>query len=665
MKPTLDITPELFANSHDPVFKNQFFDRFELRRAPQPLQLTDDIAKDYTFPTFYGDVLCSQAIFMCSYEKAAKLMLHPSIKPVAMPRGRALVAFSCYEYRNVRGVAPYNEIAMTIPIMVDPKVNVPVLPMVLDRFPEFGFYVFSMPVTSLENQLRGLKIWGLPKVVQRITLEEHGGESVCVGYEEDDSRYFELRVPTIGTPTDFDVRSNLYSRLDDRLLQSETCFKGTFQVKKHMGLLLKKGVVPKTPSLILGDSPSAQVLKDLEIEEHPFQTRYCHSMSSCFDLPNPDFKAPFSFSEAPRPVSVPVAGLSERLKEVAHEVRKRKLKDGPKIVFFGAGVIGGSVAGWLKPHYDKVAVLDRGVIAEALREKGITLYPGDRPDARTTVSIDVIKDLDEAKDADVIVLGVKNYSLESVARLIHEKLGDKPIIIAMQNGVENQSVLPRYFSKVIFCIVSYNAWADEPGVIGYQKKGPLVFGVLDQSVEADCQRLAEIFNLGVETVVTDRIFDAAHCKLVINLANSLTTLIGHMVKPISDQALFQKVLTNMTYEGMQIIKTAGCKESKLGGMPGWPILWAGARLPRAVTKGLFAKNVKKMVLSSMAQDVRSGGGDNELETINGYLLSIAELAKVDAPYNRVVYEICKREFAKPDFEPWDIQDVWAEIKKTL
>lgn len=34
-----------------------------------------------------------------------------------------------------------------------------------------------------------------------------------------------------------------------------------------------------------------------------------------------------------------------------------------------------------------------------------------------------------------------------------------------------------------------------------------------------------------------------------------------------------------------------------------------------------------------------------------------------APVNRAVYEICRREFARPDFQPWDIRDVWREAEE--
>ena len=62
-----------------------------------------------------------------------------------------------------------------------------------------------------------------------------------------------------------------------------------------MNLLFKKGAAADRRYLKIGDSPSGRVLKELEIEEHPFQFRFAKEMSSCFDLPNPDFKATIRF----------------------------------------------------------------------------------------------------------------------------------------------------------------------------------------------------------------------------------------------------------------------------------------------------------------------------------------------------------------------------------
>lgn len=293
MKPTYEFDAALLDNAD--AFDDAFFKRFQLRHAPKPLQLNDAIAKDYLFPTLYGDVTCAIAIFLCPYENAAKMMLDPRIKPVKATLGRAPVIFSCYEYKQVLGVPPYNEIAMTIPVMVEAAVNVPLLPLVTNLFPRFGYYVFSMPVTSLENQIRGHKIWGLPKVVQEIDIRQEGGYCVTEAKEDTGETYFELSVPTSGTPTEFDVTSNLYSRLGNALLQSETNFKGRFNVIKHMNLLFKKNVPSDRVYLKLGDTPSGKVLKALELEPHPFQFRYAEHITSCFDLPNPGFKTNIQF----------------------------------------------------------------------------------------------------------------------------------------------------------------------------------------------------------------------------------------------------------------------------------------------------------------------------------------------------------------------------------
>lgn len=294
MKPNTLIEPGLLANEAE--FTDDFFQQFDLRHAKQPLKLTDTISKDYQFPTLYGNVTCAIGIFLCDYKKAQAMLPHPKMKPVAMPKGRALVTFSCYEYQSVRGVAPYNEIAMTIPVMIDPSINVPILPVIMDGlFKKFGYYVFHMPVTSLENRIRGRDIWGLPKVVDTINIKVAQNISKTSAIDELGNEYFSLFVPTTGKASHFDVKSNIYSKLENQLLQSPTQFKAQFNVNKYMNRLWQKG--GKDPGLLtLGKGPYGDLLRTLDIEPQPFQFRYAAHMNACFDLPNEDYQAPFSFT---------------------------------------------------------------------------------------------------------------------------------------------------------------------------------------------------------------------------------------------------------------------------------------------------------------------------------------------------------------------------------
>jgi hypothetical protein len=288
MQPNTRLDPAPVDNAAE--FTDPFFDRFSLRPAPAPLELAPGISKSYRFPTFYADVSCAIAIFCCNYRRALALMPHPSMRPVKMPRGRAVLLLSCYEYKRVMNMAPYNEIAMTIPVMVGGPAP-PLLPLLID-FEKKGYYVFSMPVTSLENQIRGTRIWGLPKIVEAIDVTTDGGTCTTVARDADGEAYFELAVPTTGSPKHFDETGHLFSVLEGRLLKSRTNFKGDFRVNTEPSRLWRTARGTGTPALKLGSSARAEVLKSLEIEEVAFQYRYSPRMSSCFDLPLENWKAP-------------------------------------------------------------------------------------------------------------------------------------------------------------------------------------------------------------------------------------------------------------------------------------------------------------------------------------------------------------------------------------
>lgn len=342
------------------------------------------------------------------------------------------------------------------------------------------------------------------------------------------------------------------------------------------------------------------------------------------------------------------------------------MDDKIKIVFFGVGPVGGTIGGWVAGAHDNCVFVDQPRINEALRANGITLYEEDKKKQAKTIKVDVADDLAEVESPDVIVVAVKNYSLDAVSRMIRDKVGDTCIVLGLQNGMENQVILPKYFSSALYGVVCYNTWMDEPGVYGYQKRGPLVVGTPDNTLRFESRAVARVFNRGVETVAVDHFQDAVLSKMIINLTNSLTTLVGHTFREISDPGLFQKLLANLTHEGVRIVKAAGHKECKLGGMPPWWMLEAAAKLPTFITRPMFKANLKKMVVSSMAQDViQRGSRDNELESLNGRFLQMAAEHGVDAPYNKAVYELCGEEFAKPRFEPIDVKDVWARVEKYL
>jgi len=336
----------------------------------------------------------------------------------------------------------------------------------------------------------------------------------------------------------------------------------------------------------------------------------------------------------------------------------------PHVLIVGAGAIGASLAGFLAPRYPNLTLAGRGPGLAAIARDGLTLFRAGAPDRREVARVRVVADLGAAKDVDVVFFAVKTYQLEEAAQQVKAALGDAPLAIGLQNGVASERILPRFFPQVGYGVVCYNAWTAAPGTVGYQKRGPLVLGTPEATLQRELRAVALVLSLGLDAIVTERFPDAVHSKLVLNLANSLTALVGHGLRPIEDRRGLQALLAALLGEGVRVVRAAGYGESRLGGLPSWRLLWALEHLPPALTAPLFEWNLKKMVRSSMAQDVqRRPGGPTELDDLNGYLLSLADRTGTPAPVNRAVYELCREAFARAPFEPLDVAAVCAAVDR--
>jgi 2-dehydropantoate 2-reductase len=337
----------------------------------------------------------------------------------------------------------------------------------------------------------------------------------------------------------------------------------------------------------------------------------------------------------------------------------------PKILFIGPGAIGASLAAWVAETYPAVFVMGHGASQAALRQDGITTYAYEEPETtRRTVRPAVVDRPGDVADVDIVVLAVKNYDLAAVARQVREALGDRPIIVSPANGIDNQRILPEFFSKVIYGVVGYNARRDEPVVVGYRHKGPLVIGTPDNSLQAELRLVQSILAHGCPTEITGRLQDAVHSKIVINLTNALDALIGRGgERPLSNLAAYQQLLTQTLWEGVQVVRAAGYREHRIAGMPPFRLLHLVAVLPGFLTRPLFEHRVGAMRMSSMTQDVvLRGAQDTEIESITGYIVRLAAEHGVAIPYNRAIYRLGREKF-RPGFEPLAPEQVLAAVEE--
>jgi 2-dehydropantoate 2-reductase len=335
-----------------------------------------------------------------------------------------------------------------------------------------------------------------------------------------------------------------------------------------------------------------------------------------------------------------------------------------KILFIGPGAIGASVAAWVAESYPAVFILGHGESQAALRQNGITTYAFAEPErTRRTVRVATVDRPGDIDDVDIVVLAVKNYSLEALARQVRAELGDRPIVVWLANGIDNQRILPKFFSRVIYGVVGYNARRDEPVVVGYQRKGPLLIGTPDNTLSDEMRLVQSILARGCPTEIVDRLQDAVHTKIVINLTNALDALIGRGAKPLSNLAIYQRLLSQTLWEGVRVIRAAGYREHRIAGMPPFALLHVLAVLPGWLMRPMFKREVRAMRMSSMTQDVvLRGARDTELESITGYIVGLAAEHGVPVPYNRAIYRLGKERF-HPGFEPLNCEDVLAAVER--
>ena len=338
----------------------------------------------------------------------------------------------------------------------------------------------------------------------------------------------------------------------------------------------------------------------------------------------------------------------------------------PKILFIGLGAIGGSVAAWVAENYPPTFVMGHGATQAALRQNGLTTYQFDAPDAtRRTVHPGVVDRPGEIADAGIVVLTVKNYSLEAVAQQVRDELGDRPIVVSIANGIDNQRILPKLFSKVVYGIASYNARREAPGVIGYQRKLPLLIGALDDTLGAELALVQSVLGRGCPTEIVGRMQDAIHTKIVVNLTNALDALVGRGGRPLSNPDIFQRLLTQTLWEGVRTIRAAGHREYRLPGMPSFFLLHLVATLPDRLTRPLFRRRLRAMRMSSMTQDVMlHGAQDTELESITGYIVELAAQHGVAVPYNRAILKLGREKF-HPGFAAVTCEEVMEAVEREI
>lgn len=162
-----------------------------------------------------------------------------------------------------------------------------------------------------------------------------------------------------------------------------------------------------------------------------------------------------------------------------------------KIVFFGAGGVGGYFGGRLAQAGADVSFVARGAHLEAIQRGGLRLVSpkGDAHVREVRASADPA----DLGPADVVFLTVKMYDVDTAASELRPLVGPNTMVVTLQNGVEATEMVARRVGDghVAGGVAYVAAVIAEPGVIRHTALDALIVGELDGVISPRLAKLRE------------------------------------------------------------------------------------------------------------------------------------------------------------------------------
>jgi hypothetical protein len=231
--------------------------------------MTKDGSLEGKLPVFYYDNTAMTAIYTASTDRIRDLLPRTDMHPVEIWKGRGLVAFTAFEYRN-SDIDPYNEFSISFPITFRKK-GIPgltVLPMMARRY--FTAYVWQLPVTTERARRGGVDMYGYPKFLADISFAHEDGMLACT-LSENGSNILCLKGKKLRTRKEKTNRFKTYSIKDGVPLVANI-----FMNPVEFGMSL----LPGAAHLTLGTHRIAQQLSGLGLSDKPVFFQYMPVMEA-------------------------------------------------------------------------------------------------------------------------------------------------------------------------------------------------------------------------------------------------------------------------------------------------------------------------------------------------------------------------------------------------
>lgn len=227
-----------------------------------------------TLPCVVRDASSATATFLVDATRARDLLPGSEFEVVEMLPGRALLSLGCIDYRD-NDLGDYNEISIALFVRRrSESVGLPILgpaaALLRGRLPTF---IHRLPVNQEFTCEAGRTIWGFPKTVDEITLEEFGERLRC-RWSVGGQHVFSFTAPRGGTRT-----------LPEQSLVTYTYLDGAPHQTRFVSRADDVGFRLGGMDLDLGDHPIADELRGLGLPRRALFSVWMGRMQARFEAP--------------------------------------------------------------------------------------------------------------------------------------------------------------------------------------------------------------------------------------------------------------------------------------------------------------------------------------------------------------------------------------------
>jgi len=292
------------------------------------------------------------------------------------------------------------------------------------------------------------------------------------------------------------------------------------------------------------------------------------------------------------------------------------------IVVFGAGGVGGYFGGKLSKAGFDITFVARNKTLEAIKTYGLKIK-SINGDFMTHPK--VTDNLQDITNADLIILAVKSWQIDEIAKLLKSVIKEDAMVLPLQNGADNADRLREILNpkNVLAGLCKIVSKIEAPGVINHFAFEPeIVFGEYDNQKTERVKAIKTVFDKAgfMNTLSDDIHLDIWKKFLFIATYSGIGALTRVEIGELRKEEHIKSMLYQTAHEIVSIAnaKGIGLKNSDID----------------LVLKVI--DNLDPKTTASMQRDVMEGR-PSELENFNGYIVRTGKQLHISTPINTFTY----------------------------